>query len=107
MLVATAGFEVADVNAAACELLGLRRKKLLGMRLVDLCPFRSGNGLDEPWRSILRAGRDGHARVELLHADGSRLDVEVAAIPDVVPGTHLVVVRPPDERRERTPLRSG
>jgi PAS domain S-box-containing protein len=107
MLIATADLAVADANAAACDLLGVRREKLLGVRLVDLCPIRSGNGLDEPWRSILRTGRETRARLELLHADGSRIDVDVTATPDVVPGSHLVVVQPPDERRERTPLRSA
>jgi PAS domain S-box-containing protein len=107
MLVATADLAVADLNAAACELLGARREKVLGARLADLCPYRSGSGPDEPWRSLVRAGRDTRTRIDLLHADGSRLDVEVTAKPDIVPGSHLVVVQEPGERRTHTPVRSA
>jgi PAS domain S-box-containing protein len=106
MLVVTAGLEVADVNAAACDLLGWRREKALGTRLADVSPYRAGKGLDEPWRSALRAGPDARTPAELLHADGSRLAVDVSATADVVSGSHLVVVRQPDDRRERKPFRS-
>jgi PAS domain S-box-containing protein len=106
MLVTTAGFELADLNAAARDLLGSPREKLVGTRLADMTPHGSGNGLDEPWRSILRAGPQARTPVELLHADGTRLAVEVSATPDVVRGSHLLVVRQPDEPRERTPFRS-
>jgi hypothetical protein len=53
----------------------------------DLLPFRSGHGLDEPWRSILRPGRDGATRVELLHGHGSRLEVGVSASADIGPAS--------------------
>jgi PAS domain S-box-containing protein len=104
MLVAAADLSVADVNAAACALLGSRREKLVGHLLADLVPYRSGAGLGEPWRTLVDAA--GGGRIELLRADGSRVEAEVTVRPAVSAGRHLIVLRA-REHDGRTRITTG
>lgn len=85
-----------DVNAAACELYGRSREKLLGRRMEDL--RTAAYEFKDKWREFLRVG---HLRGELRvpRPDGTVRDVEYAASARFLPGRHLTIQRDVTERR--------
>ena len=93
-----------DANPAACVLLGLSRKQLLGRRFfADLADFADDADLDEGWQGFLEVGgRSGEVR--LLRPDGTVRFVEYTATAAVVPGRHFGILRDLTERRSTQQL---
>ncbi|ARS90357.1 bacterio-opsin activator domain-containing protein [Natrarchaeobaculum aegyptiacum] len=90
---------ITEANPAACELFGLERSELRGRSFVefvadDECDIR------EEWRDFLETGRRRDIR-RLALADGTERVVEYNAVANVVPGTHLAVLRDVTDARER------
>jgi two-component system cell cycle sensor histidine kinase/response regulator CckA len=95
MVVADNEGRYVEVNAAACALYGVERRELLGRWIGDLA------GPEFDFRRILAAPRGSSIGNDLRvpRPDGSVREVELAATPDFLPGSHLVVLRDQTERR--------
>ncbi|MDS0295823.1 PAS domain S-box protein [Halogeometricum luteum] len=84
-----------DANRSACDLFGVSRDELLGMRVEDFAD--EGYETDDAWSEFLSAGQD-RGMFSLRRPDGERRVVEYAATRDVVPGEHLSVLRDVTDR---------
>ena len=86
-----------DANPAACTLLGLPHAEIVSRRIDDFVPDEARPSFDALWRDFLNSG--GQSGVsELVLDNGSRREVEVRAIANVVPGSHLSVLREINDR---------
>ena len=100
-VVDTAG-QLADVNPAACELVGSPREQLIGARVERYFEPVPIPGLhDEERGGWNRYFADGLHTVEcIVHcADGSRRHADVRARANFLPGLHLCVARDCTEHR--------
>src|SRR5262245_39834255 len=93
-------------NPAACRLLGLSARELVGRRFDDL--LETGEDLEAIWQRFLQAGEHtGDLRV--IRPDGGIRHVEYSATARFVAGHHLAVLRDIADRRraeaERVELR--
>ena len=80
-----------DANPAACRLLGLALKDLLGKRFDDFLD-EPGLDLDAAWLNFLETGEQmGELRV--VRPDGERRPVEYNATARFVAGRHLAILR--------------
>jgi PAS domain S-box-containing protein len=79
-----------DANPSACELFGATREVIIGKCIADFSEHREG--FAENWTSFLDAG---HAAGEfvVVRADGDKRIVEFRATANILPGTHLSVLR--------------
>jgi DNA-binding CsgD family transcriptional regulator len=85
-----------EVNEAACELLGTRRRSVLGRRLDELFAGDMQTRLEYVWRAFRKGG--GHAGpfgVASASANADAVHINVAA--DVLPGRHIVLLSPAGE----------
>jgi PAS domain S-box-containing protein len=95
-----------DANPAACRLLGLSARDLIGRRLDDL--LEAGADLGAVWQRFLLAGEhSGELRV--IRPDGEIRHVEYSATARFIAGHHLAILRDIADRKraeaERTELR--
>src|SRR5262245_22239094 len=93
-------------NPAACRLLGLSARELIGRRLDDL--LEAGGDLEAIWQHLLHTGEHtGELRV--IRPDGGIRHVEYSATARFVAGHHLAILRDIADRRraeaERAELR--
>ncbi|MDS0297474.1 PAS domain S-box protein [Halogeometricum sp. S1BR25-6] len=84
-----------DANRSACDLFGVPREELLGMRIDDFAD--ESYETDDAWSEFLSAGEE-RGIFSLRRPDGERRIVEYAATRDVVPGEHLSVLRDVTDR---------
>ena len=104
-----------DVNAAACELLGLPRKVLLEHSLFDLLTdvpkSGSANQFDIKYNLKQNLEQIGvnveHqtppiAKLQLLRPDGLLREVEYTLTANVAPQCHLIILRDITRRKETT-----
>ncbi|MBD2115160.1 MULTISPECIES: sensor domain-containing protein [Cyanophyceae] len=85
-----------DVNAAACELLGLPREELLGQKVSR---FVRATEYTDVWHQFLDDERLT-GEIELLRADGTVREVEFAATANFLPHRHLSVMRDVTRRKQ-------
>ena len=104
---------IVDTNPAACTLLGCDRDRLLGTRFdAWLAPDPRGGadgnaGVGRMWTTLLSSGTL-RTELVLIGASGQRIDAEVSAVANFVPGRHLGVVRDmTDHKRTETELREA
>ncbi|ELZ30402.1 pas domain s-box [Halogeometricum pallidum JCM 14848] len=93
-----------DANRSACELFGVPREELLGMRIGDFAD--EDYETDDAWSEFLSSGED-RGVFSLRRPDGERRIVEYAATRDVVPGEHLSVLRDVTDRIRLTERRQA
>jgi PAS domain S-box-containing protein len=79
---------IVEVNGHWIELLGYPADHAQEMRIDDLVAAESRAGLAMRWSDLVTTGV-GTARVTVVRADGSRLEVRYAAVANVLPGRHL------------------
>lgn len=91
------GFTV-DCNAAACEILGMTRDQLMGQAVPG--GLIAPESLDEVKRRIREHSRDAY-EANVLHADGSRIPVELRAREFEVDGVLQRVVAVRDVRHHK------
>jgi PAS domain S-box-containing protein len=77
-----------DVNAAACELLGLSREELLAASVEAVTPVALRGRVPEMWERFLRQGAM-QGVYELEDASGTPLRITYMAVARVLPGRHL------------------
>jgi PAS domain S-box-containing protein len=81
-----------DANQAACRLFGLSRERLLGSRLDELIAAADRRPLIERWQALLGGGSE-RPTCELLREDDSRVTIEIVAVDELSPGSHVCLVR--------------
>jgi PAS domain S-box-containing protein len=96
ILIADDSGRYVDANPAACALLGVPLRDLLGRGIADF--MAPGSDFGGSWGTFLEQGRlSGEMR--LVRPDGSPIDVEFNAISSVTPGRHLSILRDVSERK--------
>ena len=87
-----------DANPAACALFGCSYDDLLTKSIADVSVLDSPADFARAWRIFRERGRLSGEHV-LRRADGSTRAVEFRAVADVLPGTHLSILRDITERQ--------
>ena len=88
------------VNGRWVELFGYSADHALGMRIDDLLAPESRPGIALRWSDLIAAGA-ATARVGVLRADGSRIDIRYLALAYVMPGRHIAAFLPQDAQMAR------
>ncbi len=102
IFVVDAAGQLADVNPAACELVGSSREQVIGARVERYFePVPPPGPRGEPSGGWNRYFADGFHTIECIvhRADGSRSDAEVRVRANFLPGLHLCVARDCTERK--------
>jgi PAS domain S-box-containing protein len=87
-----------DANPTACTLTGYDRDELLRSTVWDLTPGLQRERGQQLWRTFLTSGSQ-QGEYTLCHRDGSLVEVEYRAVANIVPGSHLSVLRDITERK--------
>jgi PAS domain S-box-containing protein len=90
MLVADDDRRYTAANAAACRLLEVAHKRLIGMRVDDFTPPELLDRLEPLWKEFLATGTQAGI-FELLLPGGKRRQVEYSATANIEPGQHLSI----------------
>ncbi len=85
------------VNPAMCELVGRSRDELLSLRTGHLSAGAPGE-LEAWWRTFFDQGF-AEGEFPVRHSSGRILQVEFRAVANVLPGSHLAILRDVTERR--------
>jgi PAS domain S-box-containing protein len=85
-----------DANDAACELFGVPRAELLGKTAVEFAPAEFD--FATAWGRFLDSEGE-RGEFPLLRPDGTEVLLTYSAVPDVVPGLNLSVLRPAEAER--------
>lgn len=93
-----------DANPAACRFIGLPKKEIIGKTLGDFMDIVEVDDMDARWESVLEAGSETGV-YHLRRPDGQQLMVEYSVVAEVVPGSHLVVVRDVTDQRTAQKMR--
>jgi len=86
-----------EANPAACQEFGLPLSELLGKRISNFT--EPGFDFELAWRTFKQQGQST-GEFRLLRPDGTRRDVEFAAIANFLPGRHLSVLRDTTLRKQ-------
>jgi PAS domain S-box-containing protein len=82
-----------DANDAACELFGVTREELLGKTAIEFAP--ADFDFAAAWGQFLDSEGE-RGEFPLVRPDGTEVLLTYSAVPDVVPGLNLSVLRPAD-----------
>ncbi|MEA5572696.1 PAS domain S-box protein [Calothrix sp. UHCC 0171] len=85
-----------DVNPAACELFGLPKQKLLGLRIADFAA--PGFDFSQAWQSFQEQGHLS-GEFQLHRPDGTIREVEFKATSNFLPHHHLSILRDISDRK--------
>ena len=95
-----------DANQAACELLGVLRDRLIGMRVADFSdPTLTPAEFERVWAAFLAEGEQREREHTLYRPDGTVRIVEYSAKAHFLPHRHVSFLRDITERKraeERT-----
>jgi len=98
---------IVDVNDAAASLWGASRGDLIGTSISEHIAHSERSVTVREWQVFMRTGECSGAR-RLVRADGSEVQVDVAARAAIVDGRRLAVcVATTDEERSPPPLRAN
>ena len=84
-----------EANAAASDLMGVRRDELVGRRLCDFCD----RGFEEAWEELSKS-ESGRGRVWIQMKDNARRMVDYCFKTNILPGQHLAVLRDITEQQD-------
>jgi PAS domain S-box-containing protein len=93
-----------DANEAACRLFGLGRDQLVGRRLDEFIVDADREPLITQWQALL-SGSGDRPRCGLLRPDDSCVTIEIMAIDERSPGSHVCLVREATDGGGVTPAR--
>lgn len=90
-----------DANAAACELFGLSRERLLGRQMTDFLDPGTAIACTCNYGQQGNNGQQGNVREEycLIRTDGTIRHVECASTRNFLPHRHLAVMRDISDRK--------
>jgi PAS domain S-box-containing protein len=78
------------VNGSWTQLFGYTNDQALDMHIDDMLAPESRPGISMRWSDLLTAGA-ATARIALVCADGSRLELRYSALANAIPGQHLAL----------------
>ena len=81
---------ITRVNRAFCDLVGHTQERAATMRLDDLVAPGTQSVAIPAWD--VRTAGTRPARVSVVRADGTRIDVRFGALSSVIKGSHLIVL---------------
>ncbi|HXH64138.1 MAG TPA: PAS domain S-box protein [Mariprofundaceae bacterium] len=81
---------VIDVNARACEMLGLSRDEFIGMPVMDMHPPELRQRYSELFREYVAAGGSNSVELIMRHRDGSDIPVSVSVAVVEVDGRRII-----------------
>ncbi|WP_440763499.1 bacterio-opsin activator domain-containing protein [Natronorubrum sp. DTA7] len=90
--------EIVAANPAASELLGLDRSEISGRSLKEF--IHDDHNVSSAWETLLERGRL-RGSFSLVRPDGTERIVEYNSVANVLPGTHLSILRDVTEARRR------
>ena len=90
--------EIVAANPAASELLGVDRSEISGRSLKEF--IHDDHDVPSAWETFLERGRL-RGSFSLVRPDGTERIVEYNAVANVLPGTHLSILRDVTEARQR------
>lgn len=102
VLIADDARRYVDANRAACVLLGMERRDLIGRRIDDLARPEERPLLAAAWEDFLNK-RVQRAEFSLYLSNGRVVPVEYHAVAHVTPGRHVSVLRPRARSAEDAP----
>lgn len=79
-----------DVNPAACALFGASKAEMLGRTAADFAP--ADFDFEAAWERFSQSSRERGA-FPLVRSDGTSIDVEYVATPNIVSGINLSILR--------------
>jgi putative two-component system response regulator len=92
ILIADQDRRYVEANPAACALLGMPREEILKHRIDDFVPVAARGELEQGW-SGLSAGHVTAGDIPLQLPSGERLQVNMRALANLLPGRHLSILR--------------
>ncbi|WP_440770811.1 bacterio-opsin activator domain-containing protein [Natronorubrum sp. DTA28] len=90
--------EIVAANPAASDLLGIDRSEIAGRSLKEF--IHADHDVSSAWETFLERGRL-RGSFSLVRPDGTERIVEYNSVANVLPGTHLSVLRDVTEARRR------
>ena len=87
-----------DANPAACDLVGVAKRDLIGRTVDEFLPPERLAQVRETWDEYVRGG-PVQEEWETLRADGTVVVSEAAARPNFLPGLHMAFLRDVTERK--------
>jgi PAS domain S-box-containing protein len=90
-------------NSASCALLGLSLEEVLNHDVTDFVSPATKGEVGGLWEEFLREGRQ-EGEFEFLHSDGSIRYAEYRAVANLLPNTHMAVLRDITQRKKADAL---
>jgi two-component system cell cycle sensor histidine kinase/response regulator CckA len=87
-----------DVNPAACELIGVSKRDLIGRYVDEFLPPERLEHVRETWADYIQGG-PVQEEWETVHRDGTVIISEASARPNFLPGLHMAFLRDITERK--------
>lgn len=95
---------IAEANAAATELMGIKREKLLTMNISDLVTEETKSITLKRWKAFLKDGKQ-RGELTIQRNDGLRT-LEYSSVANIILGYHLTIIRDITERKEEEQRRN-
>jgi two-component system cell cycle sensor histidine kinase/response regulator CckA len=93
------GRRIVDVNPAACELLAVAKRDLIGHSTDEFMTVEQRSGIEAFWEGLRSGSGDGLAEWQALRADGELRHVEASVRPGFLPGLNIAFVRDVTEKK--------
>ncbi|HWN22555.1 MAG TPA: PAS domain S-box protein [Gaiellaceae bacterium] len=90
--------EYVDANPAACDLLGVAKRDLLGRRIDDFAPAERLQTLDADWTAYISGGPT-MSESRIRRANGEHREIDVSARPQFLPGLNIAFARDVTDRK--------
>jgi two-component system, cell cycle sensor histidine kinase and response regulator CckA len=87
-----------DVNPAACDLIGVAKRDLIGRRVDEFLPPERREQVRATWDDYVRGG-PVQEEWETMRPDGTVIVSEASARPNFLPGLHMAFLRDITERK--------
>jgi len=92
-----------EVNAAACELIGMSREEILELKVEDLTAPELRERAPEMFAAFLEEGTQA-GPFKLVRTDGEEVEILYSATANILPGVHLTVMMTPEHEEPETDL---
>ena len=90
---------IVDANEPACEMVGLERDQLIGMKIEDFSAPELRDAAPQMFEAFLAAGSQA-GPFTLVRPDGSTVDCCYSASANIAPGVHLSIMVPVEQSDE-------
>ena len=94
---------IVDANQPACEMVGLEREELIGMKIEEFSAPELRDAAPEMFRAFLASGSQA-GPFTLIRPDGTTVDCCYSASANIAPGVHLSILVPSEHADEELDL---